>query len=137
MGLNDFVHLLGPQPQFEVRRKLSQASVLAAPCILASDGDRDGLPTVLLEAMAMGTPVVSTDVTGIPEILEDGVTGLAVPQRDSSALALACQKLLEDAALRKKLSLSARALVESRFDIRQNSKELRRVFTRVLEQRTT
>jgi glycosyltransferase involved in cell wall biosynthesis len=134
MGLQDYVHLLGPQPQYEVRRKLSQASVLVAPCILASDGDRDGLPTVLLEAMAVGTPVVSTDVTGIPEILEDRVTGLAVPQRDPSALAMACQELVEDAALRKKLSVNARALIEERFDIRQNSKDLRRLFNRVLEQ---
>jgi glycosyltransferase involved in cell wall biosynthesis len=87
---------------------------------------------VLLEAMAMGTPVVSTDVTGIPEVLEDGVTGLAVPQRDPSALAAACLRLLEDAELRKTLSVNARRLIEDRFDIRQNSRELRDLFSRIL-----
>ena len=132
LGLGDSVILPGPQPQGEVRAKLRQASVLAAPCVLASDGDRDGLPTVLLEAMAMGTPVVSTDVTGIPEVLEDGLTGLAVPQRDSSALAAACLRLLEDAGLRKNLSVNARQLIEDRFDIRQNSRELRDLFSRIL-----
>jgi glycosyltransferase involved in cell wall biosynthesis len=132
LGLGDSVILPGPQPQGEVRAKLRQASVLAAPCVLAADGDRDGLPTVLLEAMAMGTPVVSTDVTGIPEVLEDGVTGLAVPQRDPSALAAACLRLLEDAELRKNLSVNARQLIEDRFDIRQNSRELRDLFSRIL-----
>jgi len=132
LGLGDSVILPGPQPQGEVRAKLRQASVLAAPCVLAADGDRDGLPTVLLEAMAMGTPVVSTDVTGIPEVLEDGVTGLAVPQRDPSALTAACLRLLEDAELRKNLSVNARQLIEDRFDIRQNSRELRDLFSRIL-----
>ena len=132
LGLRDSVILPGPQPQGEVRAKLRQASVLAAPCVLASDGDRDGLPTVLLEAMAMGTPVVSTDVTGIPEVLEDGVTGLEVPQEDPVALAAACLRLLEDAELRTSLSVNARQLIEDRFDIRQNSRELRDLFARIL-----
>lgn len=132
LGLRDSVILPGPQPQGEVRAKLRQASVLAAPCVLASDGDRDGLPTVLLEAMAIGTPVVSTDITGIPEVLEDGVTGLAVPQKDPSALAAACLRLLEGAELRKTLSVHARQLIEDRFDIRQNSRELRDLFRRIL-----
>jgi glycosyltransferase involved in cell wall biosynthesis len=132
LGVSGSVRLLGPQPQDEVRRKLREASVLAAPCVLASDGDRDGLPTILLEAMAVGTPVVSTDVTGIPEILEDGVTGLAVPQRDASALAAACRRLLQDPGLRKELSVRARALVEERFDIRDNSRQLRDLFGRIL-----
>ena len=133
LGLEGKVHLLGPQPQCEVRRKLSQASVIAAPCIVASDGDRDGLPTVLLEAMAMGTPIISTDVTGIPEILEDEHTGLAVPQRDSEALKTACIRLLQDAAIRRKLAEPARALVEQRFDIRKNSVQLRAMFKSILQ----
>ena len=133
LGLEGSVRLLGPQPQSEVRRKMSQASVIAAPCIVASDGDRDGLPTVLLEAMAMGTPIVSTDVTGIPEILDDGVTGLEVPQRDPEALAAACTQLLQDAALRQKLAEQARAVVEQDFDIRKNSVQLRAMFSSILQ----
>lgn len=132
LGLGRSVTLPGPQPQGEVRARLRQASVLAAPCVVAADGDRDGLPTVLLEAMALGTPVVSTDVTGIPEVLEDGVTGLTVPQKDSSALAAACVRLLEDAGLRRKLAVNARRQIEERFDIRRNSSELRDLFDRIL-----
>jgi len=132
LGLSASVSLPGPQPQGEVRRKLRQASVLAAPCIVAADGDRDGLPTVLLEAMAMGTPVVSTDVTGIPEVLEDGRTGLAVSQGDVPALAAACRRLLEDADLRRTLAIHARQMIEDRFDIRENSRQLRELFGQLL-----
>ncbi len=132
LGLTDSVKLIGPQPQGEVRRKMRQASVVAVPCVMASDGDRDGLPTVLLEAMAIGTPVISTDVTGIPEIVEDGVTGLDVPQRDSDALEVACLRLLQDGELRQYLSENARKIVDQRFDIRNNSVQLRALFKRLL-----
>lgn len=130
LGLDRKVSLLGPQSHSEVLRKMQQASVIAAPCIVAPDGDRDGLPTVLLEAMAMGTPIVSTDVTGIPEILQDEVTGLAVPQRDAQALATACLRLLQDTELRRRLAENARGVVEQRFDIRKNSARLRTMFQR-------
>lgn len=125
LELDGVVELLGPQPQGEVRRKLHQAAVLAAPCVIASDQDRDGLPTILLEAMAMGTPCVSTDVTGIPEVLRDGHTGLAVPQRDPEALAAACARLLDDGELRLSLARNGRRLVEEEFDIRENARRIR------------
>lgn len=125
LGLDEHVSLLGPLPQGQVREKLHQAAVLAAPCVVAADQDRDGLPTILLEAMAMGTPCISTDVTGIPEILKDGHTGLSVAQNDASALATACERLLDDAELRIQLAVNARALIEKQFDIRQNAASIR------------
>ena len=135
LGLQRRVTLLGPQPQEEVRRRMRRASAVAAPCIVASDGDMDGLPTVLLEAMAIGTPVISTDVTGIPEILTDDVTGLAVAQRDPAALAEACTRLLGDALLRRRLAARARTLIDDRFDIRKNSARLRALFERIAQRR--
>lgn len=126
--LSESVRLIGPQPQAVIRRKLHEASVLAAPCVVAADQDRDGLPTILLEAMAMGTPCVSTNVTGIPEIIEDGVTGLAVNQRDATSLADACERLLDDSPLRSRLAQAARAQIEARFDIDDNAARLRRLF---------
>ena len=95
------------------------------PCVVAEDGDRDGLPTVLLEAMALGTPCVSTPVTGIPEVVHDGATGLMVPERDAEALAGAITRLLHDAGLRSRLAVAARALVTRQFDVTDQARRLR------------
>ena len=125
LGLEDRVRLLGARTSEQVQAHMRACAVLAVPCVVAGDGDRDGLPTVLLEAMALGTPCVGTDVTGIPEALVDEVTGLGVPQRDPAALAAALQRLLTDAALRVRLAEAARALVERRFSSAANTRRLR------------
>ncbi|WP_432546769.1 glycosyltransferase [Kineococcus sp. SYSU DK004] len=124
-GLDGAVRFLGPQPQHAVVDLLRRSAVFAAPCVVAADGDRDGLPTVLLEAMAVGTPVVSTPVTGIPEAVLDGVTGTLVPERDPAALAAALRRLLDDPELRLERSRAARRLVEERFDARDQAARLR------------
>jgi colanic acid/amylovoran biosynthesis glycosyltransferase len=128
LNLNCHVRLLGARPQPEVINKIQGASVFALPCVIGEDGNRDGLPTVLLEAMALGTPCVSTDVTGIPEVLRHEQTGLEVPQRDPLALADALECLLKDKALQMQLALNARALIERDFDIERNAARLREVF---------
>ncbi|HZI67596.1 MAG TPA: glycosyltransferase family 4 protein [Thermoanaerobaculia bacterium] len=127
-GLGDRVALTGAQPRGEVVRSIQEAAVLAAPCVVGDDGNRDGLPTVLLEAMALGTPCVSTDVTGIPEVLRDGETGLMVPPRNPEALAAAIERLLEDAVLRVALAGRARRRIESDFDVHRNTEQLRELF---------
>ena len=106
---------------------MARAAVVAAPCVHAADGDRDGLPTVLLEAMAMGTPCVSTPVTGIPEAVEHDVTGLLVPERDAYALADAIHELAGDPALRLRLAVAARRRIEDVFDRRVQASELARL----------
>ena len=122
------VQLVGLRPRSEVVAHIRDAAVLAAPCVIGSDGDRDGLPTVLLEAMALGTPCVSTDVTGIPELLQGDESGLVVPQHDPAALAAALERLLTDPALRVRLATCARRRVEAEFDIRRTAGQLRAVF---------
>ncbi|OLC07093.1 MAG: colanic acid biosynthesis glycosyltransferase WcaL [Gemmatimonadetes bacterium 13_1_40CM_70_11] len=127
-GLEEHVRLLGPRPRSEVIELIRSAAVLAAPCVIGSDGDRDGLPTVLVEAMALGTPCVSTDVTGIPELLQSGESGLVVPQHDLRALAAALERLLTDPGLRVRLAARARRRVEAEFDVRRTAARLRAIF---------
>ncbi|WP_324649836.1 glycosyltransferase family 4 protein [Georgenia sp. H159] len=124
LGLAELVELTGPLPQHEVREQVAAAGVFAAPCVVGSDGNADGLPTVLLEAMALGTPCISTDVTGITEAVRHEVTGLEVPQHDAVALAQAIVRLLDDRALRSRLTRAARELVEREFDTRRQVEAL-------------
>jgi glycosyltransferase involved in cell wall biosynthesis len=128
LGLQTSVQLTGALPRNEMLRYIQEATVLAAPSVVGHDGDRDGLPTTLLEAMALGTPCVSTDVTGIPEVLHDGDTGLMVRQHDSVALANALERLLQDPELATSLAEKARDLIESKFDIHKNTAALREIF---------
>jgi glycosyltransferase involved in cell wall biosynthesis len=127
LGLQSVVDLPGPLPQTEVRELLARAAVFAAPCVVGPDGNRDGLPTVLLEAMAAGAPAVSTDVTGIPEVVRHERTGLLVPQHDAAALARALERLVTDRPLATRLSRAARALVEDSFDVEVQAAALRRL----------
>ncbi len=127
-GLEERVQLAGSLPQGEVIRRVSSAAVFAAPCVVGRDGNADGMPTVLLEAMALGTPCVATGVTGIPEIIRHGETGWLVGQHDAAGLAEAIRALLDDAELRRRLAAKARSLLESEFDIRRNAELMRAVF---------
>jgi glycosyltransferase involved in cell wall biosynthesis len=129
LRLAEQVRLAGSRPQAQVFRIIQNGAVFAAPCIVAKDSNRDGLPTVLLESMALGTPCVSTDVTGIPEAIRDGETGLLVPQHDAPALAAGLEKLLGDAALRVRLATAARRLIDAHFDTHRNTAGLRQIFS--------
>jgi glycosyltransferase involved in cell wall biosynthesis len=126
--LHDRVALVGSLPQGEVIKEMQRAAALAAPCIVSPDGDRDGLPNVIQEALALGTPVVSTDVTGIPEVVRHLDTGVQVPQRNPKALADALERLLENADLRVQLASAGRRLIEAEFDIRRNTARRREIF---------
>jgi colanic acid/amylovoran biosynthesis glycosyltransferase len=128
LGLEGRVSLTGPRPQQEIIGLVRRGAVFVAPCVEAADGDRDGLPTVLLEAMALGTPCVATAVTGIPEIIRDGVSGLLVPQREPAALARAIERLLSEPATGRRLAGAARQLIETEFDIHRNTAQLRSLF---------
>ncbi len=124
--LQGMVALLGPLPGEVVAEKLREAAVVAAPCVRARDGNQDGLPTVILEAMAAGRPVVSTPVSGIPEAVADGVTGRLVPPGDARALAQALAALLRDEGARARMGREGRRRAEHLFDLERNVAELER-----------
>lgn len=130
LDLTGRVRLLGACTQDEVREHVARAAVFAAPCVVGSDGNRDGLPTVVLEAMALGTAVVATPVTGMPEAVVAGRTGVLVPEHDPRSLARAIRGLLDDEPGRVLLAGAARTLVEQRFDRDRQAQALREVFAR-------
>ncbi|MGE0133995.1 MAG: glycosyltransferase [Dehalococcoidia bacterium] len=124
------VSFTGALAHRELLRHMRGATVFVAPSVVASDGNRDGIPTVLVEAMALGVPVVSTAVTGIPELVRDGETGLLCQPRDPMALAAATARLLGDPELLRRVTTNARALVEREYDARRNTAQLRALFGR-------
>lgn len=127
-GLDSEVILAGAMTQADVIALLKRAAVFALPCVVGRDGNRDGLPTVLLEAMALEVPVVSTRVTGIPEIIDHGQTGLLVEERDAAGLAAALAELLQAPALCQQLGTRARKKVASQFNTAENVKQLKEYF---------
>jgi glycosyltransferase involved in cell wall biosynthesis len=100
--------LCGPLPHAEVIRKYQQAAIFVLPSVTANDGDRDGIPNVILEAMAMQLPVVSTTQSGIPEVVENGVNGVLVAPADVRGLAMALAHLLDLPDLRQRLGEQGR-----------------------------
>lgn len=126
--LEAHVTMAGAHPQARVLEWMRSHTVLAVPCVVGRDGNRDGLPTVIIEAMALGLPVVSTPVTGIPEIVRHGDTGLLVPEHAPEALAATLDRVMRDGALRDSLRRRARALVTEEFDTRHNVRVLADLF---------
>ena len=123
-GLAERVALVGPLTRGEVAGELIGADVLVAPSVPTRRGKREGIPVVLMEAMASGVPVVASRLSGIPELVEDGVCGLLVPPGDASALAAALRRLAADPALRQSLGDAGRARILSDFDLERSTREL-------------
>ncbi len=115
-GVDEVIRFLGPQLSDVVDEAYQRCAMVVLPCRVAANGDRDGMPTVILEAMAHGLPVISTNVVGISEAVKQGRTGLLVPPDDSVALAAAIDELLQDAELRIRLGAAGRALVSRQYD---------------------
>src|SRR5262245_51669723 len=124
LELGAHVRLGGSIPQEEVARAMRACHVFVMPCRKARGGDMDGIPTVFMEAMATGRPVVSCPISGIPELVRDGETGLLVPPDDPAALAVAVRRLATDDALRERLGTAGRQLVERQHDQRRNARRL-------------
>lgn len=130
-GLTKRVTFTGPLPQREVIRRLAQGVVFALPCVTEAGGGMDNLPTVVMEAMAAGLPVVSTPIGGVPEMVRDGVTGFLVPERQPALLAEALARLLGDRALAHSLGKSGREEAATRFAIEESARQLQTLFQRL------
>jgi len=127
--LRDRVQLLGVLPQADVRRYLYSAGIFALPSVVARDGNMDGIPVALMEAMAAGTPVISTRVSGIPELVEHRSSGFLVPPDDPVLLAEGIGDLIAlGEAERLEMTRVARSVIEERFSVQRESATLRGLF---------
>lgn len=130
LGLDAKVTFSGSQPQTEVIARYRASDMFVLPCRIAADGDRDGLPNVLVEAASQQLACVSTPISGIVEMFTDGENGLLVPPDDAAALAAAIESLARDPALRETLGKAAAKRVRDEFDNRQTIGKLSALFRR-------
>lgn len=128
MGLSDCTTLTGTMPHEEVLTHYRRADVFTLGCRRAKNGDRDGIPNVVAEALAMGVPVAATDFSGIPELVDHEETGLLCPSEDPEALADIIQRALTDRELRERIIPAGRRRVEELFDNVSQTKRLGDIF---------
>ncbi|MEO8380445.1 MAG: glycosyltransferase [Acidobacteriota bacterium] len=129
-GLTGHVRILGNLPQHEVARLMGEADVFVLPGIIAVDGQMEGIPISLMEAMAAGKPVVAAAISGIPELVQHETSGILVDATYAHKLAEAVRRLLEDQELRKRLGRAAQQRVRNGFDIQQTARALIALFDR-------
>lgn len=117
LNVGDTVTLVGEMNQAGVREAMLDCDIFVAPSVTADDGDMEGVPVSIMEAMASGLPVVSTVHSGIPELVRDGTSGLLVPERDPAALCRALARLANDPYLRRRMGIAGRHAVERGYDL--------------------
>jgi glycosyltransferase involved in cell wall biosynthesis len=129
LDISDVVSLVGKMDQDELVEMYQSASAFVLPCQVMENGDRDGIPNVLLEAMAMELPVVSTDISGIAEVVKTGENGILVPEKNVGAIALALAEILTQPALAQQWGKAGRQRVLQQFSLEQNVGEIRDLLT--------
>lgn len=132
LAIADRIDWRGALTQQEVLRQLRASDIFVLPCRVARDGDRDGLPNVIVEAQSQRLPVVSTTVSGIPELIEDGRNGVLVAPDDVDALAAALAALIADPATRQAMGRLGEEKVRAQFDHRRSVSHLRDLFASVV-----
>jgi len=128
LGIADRIVWKGALAQEAVLDHYRRAELFVLPCRIAADGDRDGLPNVLVEASSQGLACLSTTVSGVPELIADGVNGLLVPPEDPSALATALEQAIRDPILRAALGQAAEKRVRENFDYQASVRQLKALF---------
>jgi colanic acid/amylovoran biosynthesis glycosyltransferase len=124
LGIQDRVQITGPKPEGEIKGLLERSRMFVLACARTEDGAMDNLPTVIMEAMAAGLPVISTDVAAVPEMVVEGETGFIVPEKDSAALAQKMAQLMDDPHLARMMGMKGRARCRELFSIDKTSASL-------------
>ncbi|MEM7063976.1 MAG: glycosyltransferase [Cyanobacteria bacterium P01_B01_bin.77] len=134
LGLFDHVTLVGQLTQDQLIEYYQKADIFVLPCLVTDDGDRDGIPNVLLEAMAMELPVISTDISGISELVTSNNNGILVPEKDALSLAQALEALLRQPELRTTLGITGRLTVLEKFGLTSNVSTVRNWLVEAVKQ---
>ena len=128
LKLNSRIQFLGDVHDADLLDLYEKSALFVLPCVTASDGDRDGIPVALMEAMSMELPVISTLVSGIPELVKDGANGLLVKPKDPQSLAAAIQKLLMDPEACERMGKDGRRTVQEQFNVKKSASALKEIF---------
>jgi glycosyltransferase involved in cell wall biosynthesis len=133
--LNGIVRLLGKLTHSELISIYKQTTLFTLPCQIAEDGDRDGIPNVLMEAMTFAIPVVSTNVSGIPELIENNKSGLILEAKNHQSLFTALKRLLDSPELRRQLGKTGQERVTNHFAVDQHIIHLKELLAEALQER--
>ena len=133
-NLRGNVKLLGWKSQEEIIDFMKDADILLAPSVIGQDGDQEGIPVVLMEAMAMGLPVVSTYHSGIPELVQDNVSGFLAPERNSSVLAEKLKQCIDSREKWPEIGMAGHKTVIENFNINRLNNHLVDIYSRLLDQ---
>jgi glycosyltransferase involved in cell wall biosynthesis len=132
LQLANVVNLVGSMPHEELMERMGSAAMVVLPSIETADGFMDGIPNILIESLALAVPVVSSRLSGIPELVVEGETGLLVEEKDAAALAGALETLLRDPARGTAMGRAGRVRVEAMFDLDRNTGALVERFVEIL-----
>jgi colanic acid/amylovoran biosynthesis glycosyltransferase len=134
LRLNDCVYFLGPKTNIEIKQLLEQSDIFLLSSVTAQDGDKEGIPVSIMEAMASGLPVVSTTHSGIPELVQNGKSGYLVPERSVRELTKYIEILARDVDLRNKMGLYGKEYVYKYFNIDKLNDELYNMYKRIINE---
>jgi colanic acid/amylovoran biosynthesis glycosyltransferase len=132
LNVRNSVRILGSQEQNKVIEIMDTSHLFMLPSVTASDGDQEGIPVVLMEAMAVGLPVISTIHSGIPELVEDGLSGFLVPEKDETALFERLKYLVENSHRWPEMGHHGRKIVEAHYDINLLNDKLVKIYEQLL-----
>jgi colanic acid/amylovoran biosynthesis glycosyltransferase len=133
LGVHENVKIIGAVEQREVLNLYQQCHIFCLPSVTSSNGDQEGIPVVLMEAQALGIPVISTFHTGIPEVVFDGKSGFLVPEKDVDALAEKLEYLIEHPEIWDQMGRYGRKFVEEKYDIKKLNNQLVRIYQNLID----
>jgi colanic acid/amylovoran biosynthesis glycosyltransferase len=131
-GLESCVKMVGPETQSQIALRLARATIFVLPCTRAADGGMDNLPTVIMEAMAAGLPVISTPLAGVPEMVENDFNGMLVPEHDPKAVCAALEHLIANPEQARRFGDRGREIAREKFSIEASGRALRALFEKLL-----